>query len=168
MRFDRNVEYMKGDQTVECFKCQAMVFVLISMELTNVISLGFTRPEMCFRKSNLNVYWMKHAWMKLRWGRIFWSWERLEAENESLQDVVSDLSTRQRVDSKESIQVLWREIQNKTTDWMLGAKRKIRKNHSNCKSLWREIESTRGRAQGGKWWWIQYYPTCWIQEHKCP
>lgn len=160
---------MKGDQTVECFKCQAMVFVLIGMELSNVISLGFTWPEMCFRKSNLNVHWMKHAWMKLKWGRIFWSWERLEAEDESLQDVVSDLSTRQWVDSKESIQeVLWREIQNKATDWMLGAKRKIKKNHSNRKSLWREIESTRGWAQGGKRGWIQYYPTCWIQERKCP
>lgn len=37
-------------------------------------------------------------------GRIFWSSESWGAKDEFLQHVVSDLSTRQRVESKESIQ----------------------------------------------------------------
>ena len=53
--------------------------------------------------SNLRVYWVNHAWIKLMWGKTFWSWERFEAENESLQDSVCDLSARQPVEGKESM-----------------------------------------------------------------
>lgn len=38
----QNLEYMKGDQIVECFKDQAMMFVLVSMEPVNVMGLSFT------------------------------------------------------------------------------------------------------------------------------
>lgn len=94
---------------------------------------------------------MNLDWTNLMYGRICWSGERLE---EAILAVCSIwLSTRLGVKSTNWYKKCCKKKhQNKTTDWMLGTKKKIRKGHDNFKSSQRTVMDTRGEAQEGKWW----------------
>lgn len=94
------------------------------------------------------VIWKCTRWAMTKWSLCMVGYAELKetrSRRNSWQYVISDLTTRLGMNSKELIQeVCKKKHQNKTTDWMPRTKRKIRKSNNNFRSPQKAIINTRG------------------------